>query len=388
MNPRREIGGRRVTARARRNQHLKLIQHACQRPRLTVVPAHDSLRRITHRDHLIVRIRAEDGLEGVGFTLGYDSSLAMVSLVDTIYRPILQGADAFAAERLWGEMYRQSIQAGRRGAALRAISAIDIALWDLRGKAAKMPVMHLLGTYSTHLRCYATGGYYRDGQTLDDLVREYGNYVAQGFNAVKLKVGKLSAGQDAARMRAIRKAIGDDVEILLDANGGWPDAPTCLSAMRRLEEFRPFWIEEPVRADNIAAMARIAEALDTPVATGEIEATRWAFADLLERKAADILQPDVTVVGGVGEWLKVAHMAAAQDIPIAPHYNWDLHTQLNATIPNALFVEYFVRGSGVKVFDEVLANPIYPTDGYITPRTDPGFGMIFRDDKIKEYRIG
>ena len=93
-------------------------------------------------------------------------------------------------------------------------------------------------------------------------------------------------------------------------------------------------------------------------------------------------------MGGVGEWLKVAHMAAAFDVPIAPHYNWDIHTQLVASIPNGLFIEYFVRGSDVKVFDEVLANPIYPTDGYISPRTEPGFGIVLREDKIEQYRIG
>ncbi len=348
----------------------------------------DAVRNIDHRDHLIVRIRTEDGLEGVGFTLGYDGSKAMVSLVDTIFRPILMGANALDTEHLWAEMYRQSIQAGRRGAALRAISAIDIALWDLRGKAVKLPIMHLLGVHSTRLRCYATGGYFRAGQTHDELVKEMAGYVEQGFTAIKLKVGKFSAREDAARLGAIRKGIGDDVEILLDANGGWSDSNTAISALRRLEEHRPYWIEEPVRADNLAAMARIAEALDLPVATGELEATRWAFADLLALKAADILQPDATVVGGVGEWLKVAHMAAAFDIPIAPHYNWDIHTQLVATIPNGLFIEYFVRGSDVKVFDEVLANPIYPdSQGYIQPRTEPGFGMVFRDDRIAHYRI-
>ncbi|MBI1791687.1 MAG: mandelate racemase/muconate lactonizing enzyme family protein [Acidobacteria bacterium] len=348
----------------------------------------DAVRRITHRDHLIVRITTEEGLRGEGFTLGYDGSLAMVSLVDAIYRPILEGADALASEYLWAEMYRQSIQAGRRGAALRTISALDIALWDLRGKAARMPVMHLLGVHGTQLRCYATGGYYREGQTLEELAREYRGYVEQGFTAVKLKVGKFAARDDAERLRAVRGAVGDSVDILLDANGGWADSHTAIAALRRLEEFRPYWIEEPVRADNLAAMARIAEALDWPVATGELESTRWAFAELLARKAADILQPDATVVGGVGEWLKVAHMAAAFDVPIAPHYNWDIHTQLVASIPNGLFIEYFVRGSDVKVFDEVLENPIYPENGYIRPRTGPGFDIRLREDKIEEYRIG
>ncbi len=348
----------------------------------------DAVRRITHRDHFVVRIATDDGLHGTGFTLGYDSSLAMVSMMETIFRPILAGADALESEHLWAEMYRQSIQAGRRGAALRAISAIDIALWDLRGKRAKLPVMELLGVHSKRLRCYATGGYYREGQTIDELVKEYEHYAAEGFSAVKLKVGKLGARQDAARLQAVRKALGEDVDILLDANGGWPDAPTAIAAMRRLEEFRPFWIEEPVRADNLAAMARIAEALDTPVATGELEATRWAFADLLERRAADILQPDATVVGGVGEWLKVAHMASAFDVPISPHYNWDIHVQLLATIPNGQFIEYFVRSSEVKVFDEVLENPIRPVQGWIEPRAEPGFGLIFRAEKLNEYRIG
>jgi D-arabinonate dehydratase len=350
-------------------------------------PVADAVRLITHRDHLIIRIRTEDGLEGIGFTLGYDGSRAMVSLVDAIYRPILIGQDALASEHLWAEMYRQSIQAGRRGAALRAISAIDIALWDLKGKAAGMSVMQLLGIHSTRLRCYATGGYYRQGQTTDELIREMAGYLEHGFTAIKLKVGKLTGREDAARMQAVRRAIGDDVEILLDANGGWSDAPAAIAAMRRLEEYRPYWIEEPVRADNITAMARIAEALEIPVATGELEATRWGFADLVQRRAADILQPDATVVGGVSEWLKVAHMAAAFDIPIAPHYHWDIHTQLVASIPNGLFIEYFVRGSGVKMFDDLLEEPMEALNGYISPRTEPGFGVKFREDRIAEYRI-
>ena len=351
-------------------------------------PVSDAVRLITHRDHYLVSITTDDGLSGTGFTLGYDASLAMVSMTDTIFRPILEGADAFEANRLWAEMYRQSIQAGRRGAALRVISAIDIALWDLRGQYAKLPVMRLMGVHNTRLRCYATGGYFRPGQTHEELAREYLRYQELGFTAAKLKVGKYTASEDAARMRAVRQALGDDFEILLDANGGWPDAPTAIAAMQRLEAYRPFWIEEPVRADNIAAMARIAEALITPVATGELEATRWAFADLVERRAADIIQPDATVCGGVSEFMRIAGMAAAFDIPVAPHYNWDVHTQLMATIPNPLFVEYFVKESGVKMFDEVLENPMHAEGGFIEPRTEPGFGWRFRADKLAALRIG
>jgi len=351
-------------------------------------PVADAVRVITHRDHLLVTIHTEDGLSGLGFTLGYDGSRAMVSLVDQIFRPILLGANALDTEHLWAEMYRQSIQAGRRGAALRTISAIDIALWDLRGKAARLPVMELLGVHSRRLRCYATGGYYRGGQSLDDLVRETSAVVEQGFTALKLKVGGLPAREDAARIGAVRHALGEGIDILLDANGGWKSAPEAIAAMDRLEEFNPFWIEEPVRADNLTAMSKIATAIRTPVATGELEATRWAFAQLLEQRAAEILQPDVTVCGGVSEWLKIAHLAAAFDVPIAPHYNWDFHSQLCAATPNAIFVEYFLAASGVKMFDSVLANPMKPDHGYLEPRTLPGFGIELIDSEIQRYRTG
>lgn len=349
-------------------------------------PVADAVRTHTHRDHLLVRIRA-GGLEGVGFALGYDGSGAMVELIDAIYRPMLIGASAFDTEYLWTEMFRQSIQSGRRGAALRAMSAIDNALWDLRGKAAKMSIMQLIGIQSHRLPCYVTGGYYRPGDSVDRLVREMSDYVERGFSAVKLKVGALPAREDAARLKAIRAAVGEDVEIMLDANGGWPDSNTAISAIRRLEEYRPYWIEEPVRPDNISAMARVAAATDIPVATGELESTRWGFAQLLEQKAADILQADAAVVGGTTEWLKVAHMAAAFDVPLCPHYHWDLHTQLVATIPNGIFVEYFVRDSGVKVFDDIIANPLEVQNGYVTPRDGEGWGIEYDTAAIDRFTV-
>jgi len=350
-------------------------------------PVSDAVRRITHRDHLIVKVRAEGGLQGLGFALGYDGSRAMLALIDEIWRPMLEGADAFETEHLWAEMYRQSIQAGRRGAALRAISAIDIALWDLRGKAAGRPVMELLGVHCRRMRCYATGGYYRAGQTVEELVSEVSAVAERGFTAVKLKVGALSAAEDARRVGAVRRALGDEFDILLDANGGWKSAPEAIAAMERLEEFRPFWIEEPVRADNLEAMARIAEKIRTPVATGELEATRWAFAELVSRRAASILQPDATVCGGVSEWLKIAHMAAAFDIPIAPHYHWDIHTQLCASIPNAIFIEYFPAESGVKMFDVLLKDPMKVVGGWIEPRTAPGFGIELEEAAVQRFRV-
>ncbi len=343
-------------------------------------PVADAVRRITHRDHLIVRIRTEEGAEGLGFALGYDGSRAMLCLIDEIYRPILLGAGALDTEHLWAEMYRQSIQAGRRGAALRAISAIDIALWDLRGKAAGLPVMELLGVHRRRMRCYATGGYYRAGQTVEELVREVSAVAEMGFTAVKLKVGALTAEEDARRVGAVRKALGGEFEILLDANGGLrrPLLGRQVGDCPRIEHHE---------VGPLTAMAQIAARIRTPVATGELEATRWAFAELVERRAASILQPDATVCGGVSEWLKIAHMAAAFDIPVAPHYHWDVHTQLCAALPNAIFIEYFPASSGVKMFDSLLKDPMKVADGWIEPRSAPGFGIELDEAAVERYRI-
>ncbi|MGB9612050.1 MAG: enolase C-terminal domain-like protein, partial [Bryobacteraceae bacterium] len=191
----------------------------------------------------------------------------------------------------------------------------------------------------------------------------------------------------AGSLGGAQGALGDEFDILLDANGGWKSAPEAIAAMERLEEFRPFWIEEPVRADNLEAMAQIAGKIRTPVATGELEATRWAFAELVSRRAASILQPDATVCGGVSEWLKIAHMAAAFDIPIAPHYHWDIHTQLCASIPNAIFIEYFPAESGVKMFDVLLKDPMKVVGGWIEPRTAPGFGIELDEAAVQRYRV-
>ena len=347
----------------------------------------DGIRLHTRRDHLIVKVYTEEGLVGTGFTLAYDGSRAMARLVEELFAPKLKGRSALETELLWDEMYRLSIQTGRRGLVMRTISAIDIALWDLRGKALGVPVMNLLGIYSEKLRCYVTGGYYREGQTIDQLVREVAVYLEKGFNAIKIKVGRLSPEQDAARIRAVRKTVGDDVDLLLDANGAWNYPTQALDAIQRLAEYSPLWIEEPLRADNIESLAEVTARSPVPVATGELESTRWGFAQLMNQRAAHILQPDATVVGGVSEWLKVAHAAASRDIPIAPHYHWDIHTQLLATIPNGLFVEYFMREASVKVFDDLIENPLVPEKGWLRPRQEPGFGIHFREEKIREYQL-
>lgn len=342
---------------------------------------------VTQRDHVIVRVHTDENISGIGYSLGYSGSALIARSVETLLKPLLIGQDPLMTEHLWETMFHDSIKVGRRGVLLRAISAIDIALWDIRGRRAGLPLYKLLGGHRTRVPAYASGGYYYPTKGVENLAAEMKAYVDAGFKAVKMKVGRLSLKEEVQRVRAARGAIGDQVELLLDANCAWADAQTAIRFCKAFEAFSPFWIEEPTIPDRIAVSAEIKQAINIPIATGETESTRWAFADLIRQKAADILQPDVTIVGGISEWLKVAHMASALDVKIAPHYNADIHVHLVAAIPNGLFVEFFDRAVGIKVFDDVLRQPLKAKDGYLEVPERPGLGIEFDEEALRRFRI-
>jgi len=343
--------------------------------------------QIDRRDHVIVKVHTGEGITGTGYSLGYYGGPTIAKAVDELLKPLLLGKDPLDTEKLWEEMFNHTVKVGRKGVLLRGISCVDIALWDIKGKVAGLPLYKLLGGYRDKVPAYASGGYYKKGKGINELIAEVTGYVEKGFNMVKIKVGKLSMKEEVERVKAVRKALGDDVELLLDANGAWKDASTAIRICKRFEEYTPYWIEEPVMPDNLTQGVQVAAALDMPVATGEQEFTRWGFAELVKQKAADILQPDATVVGGISEWMKVAHMASTFDIPVAPHYNWDLHAHLVAATANSLFVEYFFRESDIKVLDDVLKELMRPENGYLTLPDRPGHGIEFDEKKLKAFRI-
>jgi D-arabinonate dehydratase len=283
-------------------------------------------------------------------------------------------------------MFQTTLLMGRRGAVIRAMSALDIALWDIIAKAAEQPLYRLLGGYRDEVPAYASGGYYREGKGLDGLAAEMGRYLEMGFTSVKMKIGRLDPLEDAERVRVARETLGPNVRLAVDANNAWPDAKSAIRAARMLEDYDIWWLEEPVFPDNIAASAQVAAALDMPVATGEIEATRWGFRELLERRAADIVQPDATVTGGVTEWMKIAHMAAGWDIPVAPHWMANIHVHLLAAIPNGLTVEFFVLEEDVLNFERIVREPLQPVDGMIQVPQRPGHGVELDEQALARYR--
>ncbi|MGB9955065.1 mandelate racemase/muconate lactonizing enzyme family protein (plasmid) [Haloferax prahovense] len=345
-----------------------------------------SNRTLEERDHAIVRITTDDGVEGTGFTLGYDSAEIIADAVERLLTPILLGEDPNDTERLWREMFDGTVPIGRKGLLLRAISIVDIALWDIKAKAANQPLYKLLGAYTDEVPAYASGGYYRDEKGIDGLIEEMEKYVAHGHDRVKMKVGRESVKREVERVKAAREVIGPDRTLMLDANGKWKNKQEAVNACRAFAEFDPYFIEEPVMPDSVELMSKVNESLDYPVAAGELEFSRYGFAELLREGAVDIIQPDVTVVGGVTEWMRIANWAAVKDISVAPHYNWELHVHLLAAIENGLWAEYFYRDLDVTVFDDVLEYPLKPSGGVFEVPNRAGHGVVLDKDKVDDFR--
>ncbi|MFB6094708.1 MAG: mandelate racemase/muconate lactonizing enzyme family protein [Halanaeroarchaeum sp.] len=350
-------------------------------------PVSFATRTVEERDHVITRVRTEEGIEGVGYSLGYGGSTVIADAVSDVLADVVIGEDPRDTERLWREMFDGTVQIGRKGVMLRAIATIDIALWDVAATAAGVPLYKYLGANADSVPTYASGGYYREEKGLEGLRSEMQRYVDRGHDAVKMKIGRRSASEEADRVAAVRDVIGEERTLMVDANGKWDGLPEALETCRRIAEYDPHFVEEPVMPDSVSLMAKVNDALPYGVAAGELEFSRYGFAELLREGAVEVVQPDVTVAGGITEWLKIAHTAASFDVPVAPHYNWNLHAHLVAAIENGTWVEYFHRDSDVKVFDDLVERPLRPTEGRLSLPDRPGHGVALDPDALAEFRV-
>ena len=295
-------------------------------------------------------------------------------------------------ERLWDKMYRGVIYIGRRGIAIHAISGVDIALWDIKGKALGRPVCELIGTpRHERIRAYAS-------RLMPDTTEEVTEAVAalrdQGFTAVKLGWGPLGQDpeHDVRLAAAAREAGGDDVDILIDAGLGYgADATTAIRVARELEQLGVYWLEEPFEPDEYEAYADLADAVEITIAAGEQDATRWGFRELIERGHVDLIQPDVTRCGGITEMMRIAALAQEHGVALVPHA-WksgiikaaSLH--VNAVLPEALFQEYCVADTEIntKLTQQLLE---IEEDGYVAVPTAPGLGIDLDEDVFSSLRV-
>ena len=336
---------------------------------------------------VIVRVRTDDGIEGVGFTggIGMPTGRDMIGTIVENMAPALLGENPFHVERIWESLYRPKVF-GRKGLATRALSALDIALWDLISRAVELPLYRMLGGYTDEVKAYIAGGYYEEGKGTRELQDEMLAYLEQGAKAVKMKVGAASLREDEARVAAVRDAIGDDIDLLVDANNAYVTADAVRMA-RILEAYNAYWFEEPVSPDNMRGSAETARSTTIPIAAGENEYTRWGFRELFEQGAVRIVNPDAMVLGGITEYRKVAALAAAYEIPIAPHGMQEIHIHLLAAFPFPLILEYYnpnVVGLNDIMFHERLE---LTTAGTVRVPQGPGLGVDINWEALEPYKI-
>jgi L-alanine-DL-glutamate epimerase-like enolase superfamily enzyme len=344
-----------------------------------------SSRLVNERHYGVVELMGDDGHRGIGFCyVGSAGGGLFTEAVEGLLAPLLIGEDPYRVEGLWAAMYQEALLQGRAGTVLRAISALDNAIWDRNARAANLPLYKYLGAYTDRVPAYASGGYYIEGKTPAALAEEMASYVAAGYTAVKMKIGKLDVAGEEARIAAVRERIGPDIHLMLDANNAWSDLPTALRFARMYQKYDPYFIEEPFSPDDIGNHARLAAATSVPIATGEIEVGRWRFAELMARSGAIILQTDACVCGGITEFRRIAATAASLGITVLPHWFHDLHAHLVASTPNARYVEFFPDDQ-VLNFRRVVGTQIEVHQGHIEMSQRPGVGFDFNAAALDRY---
>jgi len=349
------------------------------------------------RGSCIVEIETTDGIIGWGECYG-PSALAK-AYIETQFAPRIIGRDAFDVEVIWEDLYNRIKDYGGRGMATSALSGIDIALWDIVGKSCGKPIHKLIGgAYRTEVTAYATGLYFIDMDRLvEEAVEEATEFAANGFVAIKMKIGLGSPKLDIERVAAVRKAIGDDVRLMVDANHCFT-VPQAIRIGRELEKLNVEWFEEPISPEDIDGYVEVTRSLDMAVAGGENEFTRWGFRDLVVRKAMDIIQPDVCAAGGISECRKIATLASAHGVECIPHA-WGSAIGLAATLhflaalpdqppsfkpmPPLLELEQCENP-----FRDLLSvEPILQKAGKVQIPTGPGLGIEINRSVLDRYRI-
>ena len=326
--------------------------------------------QMTHFELVTVRIRDERGSEGSGYTFTVGANGAAVhATVQRDLAPRLVGERADLIEALWKKMWWALHYGGRGGTAAMAISAVDIALRDLKGRSLGVPLWTLLGGDDPKVPCYAGGIDLHF--PLDRLLAQTDDNLQKGFRAIKMKVGRPLLSEDVARVKAMRGHLGADFPLMVDANMRWT-ADEAIRAARALQPFQPVWLEEPTIPDDVAGHARIVREGGLPVATGENLHTLYEFAQMIQAGGVTFPEPDVTNCGGVTVFMKVARLAEAYNLPVTSHGAHDITVHLLAAAPNRSYLE--AHGFGL---DRYIAQPLRIQDGFALAPDRPGHGIEF-----------
>jgi L-alanine-DL-glutamate epimerase-like enolase superfamily enzyme len=361
------------------------------------------------RNALVVEIETDTGLVGIGEAGSAGGPLVSSQVVvEQELKPLLVGEDPLRIEYLWQKLFQRTRQHGRRGIVLHAISGIDIALWDLAGKVAKLPVYRLLGAYRDKVEAYASGGFYQEGKDVAALAEEAGSYRSRGFRAMKMKIGRnpstqsnlrellanselcvVSLEEDLARVEAVRRVLGPEAKLMVDINCAWSPA-LAIQMGKAMEPYNLYWIEEPVATDDMRGSAEVARALGTAIAGYETEVGLYGFRELITQGAVDIIQPDIAWAGGFTECRRIAALAHAYNRMVAPHAFSSALTlvasmHLLASLPNGLMLEFDQNPHALR--QELLKEPIQTDqDGFVKLPERPGLGVELDPTAVERYR--
>jgi L-alanine-DL-glutamate epimerase-like enolase superfamily enzyme len=298
------------------------------------------------------------------------------AIIDPVFGPRIKGADLLAWDRLWHDLWQQTRRSGH-GAGLAALSALDIAVWDLRARSAGLPLFRMLGAHREQVPVYGSGR--ATHQMSDsDLVAGALAYVNEGYHAVKLRAGALGIERDHARVTAVREAVGPGVQIMIDCN----ERLNLAEAQRLAHRLAPLditWLEEPLPADDVAGHQLLAARSPIPIAVGEHLQGRFEVKRYLDCGGAAVIMPDAPLTGGVSEWLRIATLAEASGVAVSPHFLPELHVHLAAAARAATWIEHF------PLIDDLLLDTLVPRDGTIAPPDRPGHGMLWDQAALDRY---
>jgi L-alanine-DL-glutamate epimerase-like enolase superfamily enzyme len=347
--------------------------------------------KVPKANEILVRLRTDSGIEGIGLATSYTPIEAAIHAFRTGIGELVTGADPLAPERLYGKLFALTSQrlahekGWSREAIVRISAAVDIAMWDIVGKVAGLPLYRLFGGYRSAVPCYVTCAYYRDGKDMTELRDEIQMLKAQGHKGFKGKVGGATLTEDIERMALVREVIGDDRDLMIDVNRAW-DLATAIEGARLLEPLRPRWLEEPVRwADDRRELKLLSQRTTTPLSAGESELTSYGCRALIDEQAIQILQFDCTMMGGFTEGRKLAALCELNHVQVAPHHDCFIHAHLVAASPAGCIVESFTDPERDPLQAELFEDPPQIADGVLTLKEQPGLGLTLSPAGLKKF---
>jgi L-alanine-DL-glutamate epimerase-like enolase superfamily enzyme len=341
-------------------------------------PIYDALQTLdVDRGSVVLRIHTDAGITGwasSSFGNRGEGARVVQTILESEVKPVILGKDPAFPRGIRAELWRAMNYHGVTGVAQFALAAADIALWDILGKSAGLPVYKMLGAYRDRMPVYSMcGWYFDDDADLSHFKREVSAAVEQGYKAVKIKVGKYSLEDDVRRIRLARDVIGKDRRLMVDANQVF-DRKEALQRGKVYQELGCYWFEEPLPPYDMEGFSMLAHALDMRIATGENLNTRYEFADLIAQHGADIVQPDNRRAGGVSEWMEIAAIADGYGVEVASHGGGQTNLNMLLAMPNAIYME-----SG---------GPVPMIDGEVPAPEEPGMSSEVSAEEIRKYKVG